>query len=306
MTIRQLEYVLEIARCSSISLAAKELFISQQALSESLKLLEQELNFTIFERSKKGVTLTNEGRLLLKDIEKIVLCVQSWDNLARMQSSIKPIKIIVQNLLRDLIIIDDLKESIEISGKFKLQWETNNIPQIMKKLNSNKPCIAILTFSPQSYIYPKIMNMNALGKCSMKCIIPEEHAKLKILLRSDDELVHQKRITLEKLRGRRIAVNEGIEKTFALTQIIAASKNPAYILPSSVNVVDFILQRNNCLTCLPEFIVRHNIHIINGNVCSRDLYEDIDQGNKCWLLSNANMEEEINSIVEEMVKHILN
>lgn len=306
MTIRQLEYVLKIARCNSISLAAKELFISQQALSESLKLLEDELQFTIFVRSKKGVKLTTEGKLLLQDIEKIISCIRSWDNLAKMQNGFKPIVIFVQNLLRDLIIIDDLKESIEMRGKFKIHWETNSIPQIMKKLSSNEPCIAILNFSPQSYIYPKIMHLKALNKCSVRCIVPEEDSKMQLIFRKDDFISTKEKISLDDLKGRRVVVNKGVEKSFALTQIVAASNNTAIILPSSVNAVDYILQRKNFFTCLPDYIARHNIHVMNGSVCSRKILEEIDQGNRCWLLSNENTDEEIDIIADEMAKYILN
>ena len=305
MTIRQLEYVLVIARCNSISLAAKELFISQQALSESLKLLEQELHFTIFERSKKGVSLTHEGKLLIKDIEKIISCVRNWDNLAKMQNGFKPIVIYVQNLLRDLIIINDLKESIEMRGKLKIRWETNSIPQIMKKLSSNEPCIAILNFSPQSYIYPKIMNLKALNKCSIRCIVPEEEAKMQLIFRNGDKIAEKEKISLNDLKEKKVVVNKGVEKTFALTQIVNASDNAAIVLPSSANAVDFILQRDGYFTCLPDYIARHNIHVINGNVCVKKILEEIDKGNRCWLLSNENTDEEIDIIADEMAKYIL-
>lgn len=49
MTIQQLQYVLEIARCGSASRAAKNLFLSQPNLSSAIKNLEQELGFPIFE-----------------------------------------------------------------------------------------------------------------------------------------------------------------------------------------------------------------------------------------------------------------
>ncbi len=61
MTIQQIKYVLVIARCGSMNKAAELLFISQPALSNTIKELENEINITIFNRSKKGVSLTNEG-----------------------------------------------------------------------------------------------------------------------------------------------------------------------------------------------------------------------------------------------------
>ena len=66
MTIQQIKYVLVIARCGSMNKAAELLFISQPALSNTIKELESEVDITIFNRSKRGVSLTNEGTKFLK------------------------------------------------------------------------------------------------------------------------------------------------------------------------------------------------------------------------------------------------
>lgn len=62
MNISQIKYVLEVAASSSMREAATRLFISQPALSSSIRELEEELGILIFERTNKGVSLTDEGR----------------------------------------------------------------------------------------------------------------------------------------------------------------------------------------------------------------------------------------------------
>ncbi|MDY5213443.1 LysR family transcriptional regulator [Intestinibacter sp.] len=61
MTLQQLKYVLAVADKGSINEAAKSLFISQPSLSNAIKELEQELHITIFVRTNRGMTLTNDG-----------------------------------------------------------------------------------------------------------------------------------------------------------------------------------------------------------------------------------------------------
>ena len=61
MTLQQLRYVLEVASKRSINEAAKSLFISQPRLSNAIKELEREIKTTIFIRTNRGVTITNEG-----------------------------------------------------------------------------------------------------------------------------------------------------------------------------------------------------------------------------------------------------
>ena len=49
MTLQQLKYALTIADCNSINEASKQLFISQPSLSETIRELETELGFDIFQ-----------------------------------------------------------------------------------------------------------------------------------------------------------------------------------------------------------------------------------------------------------------
>lgn len=61
MTLQQLNYAITITQAGSMNKAAEQLFISQPSLTNSVKELEKELGFAIFNRSGKGVTLTSEG-----------------------------------------------------------------------------------------------------------------------------------------------------------------------------------------------------------------------------------------------------
>ena len=57
------------AKTSNISLAAKQLYISQPAVSKAVSKLEEMLDTTLFYRSSRGVSLTAEGRLLFEQLE---------------------------------------------------------------------------------------------------------------------------------------------------------------------------------------------------------------------------------------------
>ena len=65
MTLQQLKYALTIADCGSMNEAAKQLFISQPSLSETMKELEAEIGIEIFLRSNRGISLTPEGEEFL-------------------------------------------------------------------------------------------------------------------------------------------------------------------------------------------------------------------------------------------------
>jgi len=71
MRLEQFIYVVTIADCSSISKAAKKLYITQPALSNALRDLEKELNFPIFNRNAQGVSLTEKGEELYRIAQSI-------------------------------------------------------------------------------------------------------------------------------------------------------------------------------------------------------------------------------------------
>ena len=61
MTLQQLKYVVTVADKGTISEAAKELFISQPSLTKAIKELENEMQITIFNRTNKGIVVSNAG-----------------------------------------------------------------------------------------------------------------------------------------------------------------------------------------------------------------------------------------------------
>jgi DNA-binding transcriptional LysR family regulator len=69
-----------VAKSLSFSEAAEALFISQSAVSQSIKTLEKRLNQPLFIRSTKRVALTKEGELLLKHIEPAINLITRGEN----------------------------------------------------------------------------------------------------------------------------------------------------------------------------------------------------------------------------------
>jgi DNA-binding transcriptional LysR family regulator len=61
MTLQQLNYVIVISETGSFNKAAEILYVAQPSLTSAIKELEKEVGITIFNRSGKGVTLTNDG-----------------------------------------------------------------------------------------------------------------------------------------------------------------------------------------------------------------------------------------------------
>ncbi len=72
MTLQQLKYADAVAVCGSLSEAARQVFVTQPTLTESIRALEEELRVAIFTRSSRGVTVTREGEEFLASARQIL------------------------------------------------------------------------------------------------------------------------------------------------------------------------------------------------------------------------------------------
>ena len=61
MQLKQLLYLVTVAQTQSIRHASSKLFVSQQAISQSLQNLEEEYSVQLLNRSVHGITLTTQG-----------------------------------------------------------------------------------------------------------------------------------------------------------------------------------------------------------------------------------------------------
>ena len=87
MTLLQLKYIVKIVDCGSMNEAARALYISQPALSSSVKELERELNIEIFTRSTQGIVLTSDGAEFLTYARQVI---EQADLLEERYKSTKP------------------------------------------------------------------------------------------------------------------------------------------------------------------------------------------------------------------------
>ncbi len=75
MEIRVLRYFLTVARLESFSKAAQLLNVTQPTLSKQIKDLEEEYHITLFERTTRSLSLTQEGLLFKEQAKEIISLV---------------------------------------------------------------------------------------------------------------------------------------------------------------------------------------------------------------------------------------
>lgn len=70
----------ETARFQSFSASAEHLYISQSAISQSIRQLEKDLGVQLFVRTRKGVSLTHEGQILFSKVESAINAIEQGES----------------------------------------------------------------------------------------------------------------------------------------------------------------------------------------------------------------------------------
>lgn len=80
MEIRELEYFLAVVREGTISAAAQSLHVAQPSLSRQMRELERKIGKKLFVRGNRSITLTEEGRILEKRANEILMLLRKTKN----------------------------------------------------------------------------------------------------------------------------------------------------------------------------------------------------------------------------------
>ncbi|MBQ2106832.1 MAG: LysR family transcriptional regulator, partial [Lachnospiraceae bacterium] len=80
MTLNQLRNVIAIADTGSMNEAAKQLYIAQPSLSQSVRELEKEIGVELFRRGNRGVVLTLEGEEFLSYARQVIEQYELMEN----------------------------------------------------------------------------------------------------------------------------------------------------------------------------------------------------------------------------------
>ena len=105
MNIESLKYFYNIARTGNISSVARDMHISQSALSQQINRLEVDLSKTLMVRSNKGVSLTPTGEIVYKFAESVLKTYDNMlDDIAEYEKENMIIKIIACQSIADYAV----------------------------------------------------------------------------------------------------------------------------------------------------------------------------------------------------------
>lgn len=147
MTILQLKYVIALANAKSMREAASRLYVSQPALSATIRELEEELNIKIFDRNNKGIIITAEGLELLTYAKQAVSqyeviedrYIAKWKDKKRFSVSMQHYVFALHAFINTIKKYDENKFSYSVN-----ETRTDDVLNDVKNMKSE---IGIISFS---------------------------------------------------------------------------------------------------------------------------------------------------------------
>lgn len=135
-----------VANAGNISKAAKELYISQPAISKSIQKLEENLNCKLFSRSSRGVVLTDEGNLLYDHVKEAFETLNiGEDKLKRsIELGIGHLQIGVSSTLCKYMLLPILSEFIHQNPYISISISCQSTNETLRLLDENKIDIGLV------------------------------------------------------------------------------------------------------------------------------------------------------------------
>ena len=297
MHVKQLEYVQEIARRGSIKVAADKLYISQQALSESLRSLEAELEFAIFKRTNRGILLTEKGERFLQDLNTIMPVIHGWKEYKEQPS----VKLLVQYALGDLLVDARFMQYLTANMQTGLQYETHNLTSVIEETLKNSPCISIVIVREGMSVNTAFETARKSGKFILEELVDQEHSQMTILLRADSTTLQTSDvIDLADLEGKTLVVNKDQIKLELVKQISSYTRKLAQGLPYTVKPTDIVAQNKNAITFLPKFIADENFYVKTGILTACPMLQHQQDPWRVYILYRSQWSEQVAPIVQEL------
>lgn len=136
----------ETARFSSFSTAAQHLYISQSAISQCIHQLESELGVQLFVRTRRGVSLTNEGKLLFSKVENAINSIEQGEKqlerLKHLESG--EITIAAGDTITTHFLLQHLEEFHALYPDIRIEMANSYSSQLLSLVKAGKADLAFI------------------------------------------------------------------------------------------------------------------------------------------------------------------
>lgn len=194
MKLQQLIYAVKVAECGSITEASRKLFVSQPSITAAISDLEKEMDVRIFDRTNKGVTVSEEGETFLGYARQVLEQADLLESRYKGRSQQAPhFSISCQHYSFAVnAFVDVIREFDSASYDFTIREEQTH--EIIEDVAHMKSELGILYLSARNReVICRMLNANSL------IFEPLFKAEPHVFICSDHPLAERKSVTLEDM-----------------------------------------------------------------------------------------------------------
>ncbi|MCR5529147.1 DNA-binding transcriptional regulator, LysR family [Oscillospiraceae bacterium] len=258
MTIQQLKYVIAIAECGSISMAAQRMFVAQSSVSKSVAELEKEMGITIFNRNNKGVYLSEDGTKFLSYARQVIEQTELLER--EFKSAPPPRRVFSVSSQHYAFVVNAFVELVKEYGEDKYEFTLRELKtaEIIEDIRTSRSDIGILFLSG----FNREVIQHILSNEEME-FVKLFTAKPHVFVSWKNPLALKKKVTLEDLKAYpRLTYDQGIKNSFYFAEELHITEES----PKNIVVSD--------RATLFNLLIGLNGYTIASGVLSSDLNGD--------------------------------
>ncbi|MDD7517905.1 LysR family transcriptional regulator [Ruminococcus flavefaciens] len=210
MTLQQLKYIIVIAETGSITMAAERLFIAQPSLSKAVAELEKEMGISIFNRSNRGVYLSEEGTKFLSYARQIVEQAELLES--EYKAAPPPNRAFAVSSQHYAFVVNAFVELVREYGRDKYEFSLRELKtaEIIEDVRTHRSDIGVLYLSKfNREVVRHILQSEDLKFESLFT------AKPHVFVSRNNPLVGRKTVTLDELKAfPRLTYDQGVKNSF--------------------------------------------------------------------------------------------
>ena len=210
MTLQQLKYIITIAETGSITMAAERLFIAQPSLSKAVAELEKEMGISIFNRSNRGVYLSEEGTKFLSYARQVVEQAEMLES--EYKSAPPPNRAFAVSSQHYAFVVNAFVKLVREYGGDKYEFSLRELKtaEIIEDVRTHRSDIGVLYLSKfNREVIRHILKSEELKFESLFT------AKPHVFVSRTNPLVGKKTVTLDELKEYpRLTYDQGVKNSF--------------------------------------------------------------------------------------------
>ena len=270
MRIEQLEYLIDISKTHSMNKTAKNFYITQQGISDTIKKLEQEFNVTLLERNQQGTFLTSFGELFVKKgaeilaiYRELLLAVDTYTNnqLVNYDSTMTVMAHprFYRNIIPDIIPIFH-----QHCPKVKLRIVEQLNDEILNSINTKQVDLGLACMTDETI--DKLTTKSS--KIKLEILFKDNYV---VCAKKDSKFAQVKKYTFSSLAQLPIVTYDF--KQSMEQNAILGTDNPLFLATNDTSLHYKLLSQGIAIDVMTQF--EYNKQYSNDtNLCSIPIYND--------------------------------